>query len=129
MRTRGNQISPSAKMSAGVYLLFFLASVIAVVFKLRIPPVPKQRVKRLVGKCLEKAISHRADTPENTLAGIRQASKKGAMAVEVDVQFTRDGVPVLMHDECVNRTSDGCGRLREMTLEEAKRLDVGYKFG
>ena len=112
-----------------MYLLFLLASVIAVVFKLRIPPVPKQRVKRLVGKCLEKAISHRADTPENTLAGIRQASKKGAMAVEVDVQFTRDGVPVLMHDECVNRTSDGCGRLREMTLEEAKRLDVGYKFG
>lgn len=65
--------------------------------------------------------------PENTLAGIRKAIELGADAIEVDIHCTKDGVPVLLHDSTVDRTTDGTGDIREMTLEEARRLDAGAK--
>ncbi len=65
--------------------------------------------------------------PENTLAGVRKAIELGADAIEVDVHCTKDGVPVLLHDSTVDRTTDGTGDIREMTLEEARRLDAGAK--
>lgn len=65
--------------------------------------------------------------PENTLAGIRAALELGADAIEIDVHCTKDGVPVLLHDSTVDRTTDGSGDIRQMTLEEARRLDAGAK--
>eukprot|EP00731_Ephydatia_muelleri_P027818 Em0019g691a len=49
--------------------------------------------------------------------------------VEVDLTFTKDGHPVLLHDLTVDRTSDGKGRIDGMTLAEVKKLDFGSKFG
>lgn len=65
--------------------------------------------------------------PENTLAGVRRALELGADALEVDVQCTADGVPVLLHDETVDRTTDGRGSIREMTLAQARLLDAGAR--
>jgi glycerophosphoryl diester phosphodiesterase len=65
--------------------------------------------------------------PENTLAGLRAALDLGADGVEVDVQATADGVPVLLHDATVDRTTDGQGDLAKMTLAEVKRLDAGAR--
>ena len=48
---------------------------------------------------------------------------------QVDLQFTKDGHPILIHDDTVDRTSNGTGTVQNMTLEEIKRLDVGAKFG
>ena len=63
--------------------------------------------------------------PENTLPGIESALALGADAIEIDVQCTADGVPVLMHDERVDRTTDGSGSIREMPLDVVRALDAG----
>jgi glycerophosphoryl diester phosphodiesterase len=79
-------------------------------------------------------IAHRGDSahrPENTLSAFASALELGAELVEMDVQLTRDGNVVVMHDATVDRTTDGRGRLREMTLREVRKLSAGYpvRFG
>ncbi len=74
-------------------------------------------------------VAHRAGQPENTLAGFRLCKDQGASGVEVDLMFSQDGHPVLIHDETVDRTSNGTGRVCELTLEQLKSLDVGFKAG
>jgi glycerophosphoryl diester phosphodiesterase len=73
-------------------------------------------------------ISHAAcggHAPENTLAGIRKAIDLGSEAIEVDVQASSDGVPVLMHDLTVDRTTKGSGPLAEMSLKQLQALEAG----
>jgi glycerophosphoryl diester phosphodiesterase len=67
----------------------------------------------------------RSIAPENTLESIRAAKKCGADYVEVDVRLSKDGYLVVIHDEAVDRTTNGTGRVEEMTLEEIKLLDAG----
>ena len=67
----------------------------------------------------------RTNAPENTLAGLRRAHEEGATWVEFDVKLTRDGVPVLIHDETIDRTTDARGAVREMALDELARVDAG----
>ncbi len=76
-------------------------------------------------------IGHRGASgnfPENTLSSFRAAIESGADMCELDVQMTRDGVAVVIHDETVDRTSDGHGPVAAMTLAELKRLDAGAWF-
>lgn len=73
-------------------------------------------------------IAHRATmghAAENTLAGIRAGIAMGVDGVEVDVRLSRDGVPVLMHDDRVERTTGGAGRVSELPLAALRTLDVG----
>ena len=63
--------------------------------------------------------------PENTIAGIRKAIALGADAIEIDLHCTRDGVPVLLHDRTVDRTTDGSGKIADLSLRQARRLDAG----
>jgi glycerophosphoryl diester phosphodiesterase len=65
--------------------------------------------------------------PENTLAGIEAALRLGADAIEIDVHCTSDGVPVLIHDDAVDRTTDGTGIVHEMTLATVRALDAGAR--
>ncbi|MFE0326897.1 glycerophosphodiester phosphodiesterase family protein [Streptomyces sp. Y2F8-2] len=62
--------------------------------------------------------------PENTIASMDAAADRGADWVETDVQFTKDGQPVIMHDDTVDRTTDGTGRVDELTAEEISKLTV-----
>lgn len=66
--------------------------------------------------------------PENTLESFRCALEEGATFIEMDVHATRDGELVIIHDDTVERTSDGAGAVREMGLAELKRLDAGFRF-
>src|SRR5215217_8605358 len=66
--------------------------------------------------------------PENSLEGFREGLRVGAGVLELDVHATADGTVVVHHDEKVDRTTDGSGAIREMTLAEVKRLDAGYRF-
>ncbi|XKE46634.1 glycerophosphoryl diester phosphodiesterase [Halomonas organivorans] len=80
---------------------------------------------------LPRLIAHRglsATAPENTLAAVRAAHAAGISWVELDVQLLGDGTPVIWHDRDVKRCSDGRGRLAEMTVAEARRLDAGGWF-
>jgi glycerophosphoryl diester phosphodiesterase len=63
--------------------------------------------------------------PENTLAAFREAVRLGAHMVELDVRLTKDGHLVILHDETLDRTTNGEGKISEMTLEEVKDLDAG----
>lgn len=78
-----------------------------------------------------RVIGHRGavgHAPENTLAGIRKAAELGATWVEFDVALTRDDIPVLMHDDTVDRTTDGSGNLADLTLQDVRNLDAGRWF-
>lgn len=77
-------------------------------------------------------IGHRgaaAVAPENTLEGLRAAARLGARMVEFDVQLSADGVPILMHDDTLERTTDGRGRVEEASAGDLARLDAGLWFG
>lgn len=63
--------------------------------------------------------------PENTMAAFEKAIEMGADGVEFDVQRSADGHLVVIHDETVDRTSDGTGRVVDLSLDELRRLDVG----
>jgi glycerophosphoryl diester phosphodiesterase len=76
-------------------------------------------------------IAHRGGrgiVPENTLVGFREGLRVGADVVELEVHLTADGHLVVIHDDTVDRTTDGSGLVREMTLREVKSLDAGYRF-
>ena len=63
--------------------------------------------------------------PENTLRSIRKAIDLGVDRVEVDVRVTRDGHLVVIHDETVDRTTNGHGYVNELTLDEIRKLNAG----
>ncbi len=78
---------------------------------------------------LPRWIAHRgggALAPENTLAGIRLAARLGFRAVEFDVMLSADGTPVLIHDETLERTTDGVGRVSETPDDALFALDAGH---
>ncbi|GGA32281.1 glycerophosphoryl diester phosphodiesterase [Kroppenstedtia guangzhouensis] len=70
-----------------------------------------------------------AAAPENTMAAFRLAAEAGADGLELDVHLSKDREVVVIHDETVSRTTDGKGKVRELTLEELRRLDAGSRFG
>ncbi len=77
-------------------------------------------------------IAHRGASghaPENTLVAVRRAMDMRAEMVEVDILLSKDGIPVLLHDPSLDRTTDGTGVVSNFTLEELKALDAGTWFG
>lgn len=78
-----------------------------------------------------QVIAHRGgahEVPENTLVAFGHAQMVEADMVELDVHLTADGHVVVLHDETVDRTTDGRGRVAEMSLEEVTALDAGFHF-
>lgn len=71
----------------------------------------------------------RATVPEQTLEAYRAAIELGCEAIECDVQLTRDGRLVMLHDLTVDRTTDGHGLLADLTWDDVRRLDAGAWFG
>ena len=69
-----------------------------------------------------------AVAPENTLAAFFVAQEDGADGLELDIHLSRDGVPVVIHDETVDRTTDGRGAVETFALRELQALDAGGWF-
>jgi glycerophosphoryl diester phosphodiesterase len=77
------------------------------------------------------AISHRGystEYPENTRLAYEQAVELGCEMIECDVNISKDGVLVMMHDWKLDRTTTGSGKVSDCTFEELQRLDAGVKF-
>src|SRR5271170_5657439 len=77
-------------------------------------------------------IAHRGSSgeyPENTLSAFAAAVRDGADWCELDVQLSRDGELVVIHDATVDRTTDGHDAVAAMTMAELKTLDAGSRFG
>jgi glycerophosphoryl diester phosphodiesterase len=70
-----------------------------------------------------------AEFPENTLAAFRQSLALGIRWFELDVQMTADGALVVIHDETVDRTTNGTGAVAELLFEDLRALDAGSWFG
>ncbi|MBI4863853.1 MAG: glycerophosphodiester phosphodiesterase [Candidatus Riflebacteria bacterium] len=89
------------------------------------PSHPYVRSSRLL------VVGHRGASgraPENTLPSFQQALRAGADALEMDIHPSSDEIPMVIHDDTVERTTDGCGRVRDMTCAELRALDAGYRF-
>ena len=67
--------------------------------------------------------------PENTIPAFKLAVEQGADGVELDVHMSSDGKLMVIHDETVDRTSNGTGRVVDMTCQELKRLDFSRHMG
>jgi len=88
-------------------------------------PVPFLKGKRPL------VMAHRGDSahvPENTLKAIQDAISYRVDVVETDLRVTKDNEVLFFHDATVNRTTDGRGFVRSLTLEEIKKLDQGYRY-
>ena len=78
-----------------------------------------------------KIFGHRGSAgthPENTMISFQQAYKDGADGIELDVQLSKEGVPVVIHDEKLNRTTDGKGYVKDFTVDELKKFNAVHKF-
>jgi glycerophosphoryl diester phosphodiesterase len=76
-------------------------------------------------------IAHRGGNglwPENTLYAFRHAAEMGVGVLEMDVQATADGALVVIHNDSVDRTTDGEGRVEDLQLAELESLDAGYRW-
>jgi glycerophosphoryl diester phosphodiesterase len=69
-----------------------------------------------------------ARAPENTMAAFFAAEEDGAHGIELDLHLSRDGVPVVIHDEELQRTTDGRGPVARLSLQQLRRLDAGSWF-
>ena len=88
-------------------------------------------VNVLVDVSARPIIAHRgnaAHAPENTFEAYDQAIALGADALEFDIRLARDGVPVVIHDPTLDRTTNGRGLVVDRTLEELRALDAGARF-
>ena len=89
----------------------------------RVSQIREQLMSRSTNSVL--VVAHRGDWrnfPENSLEGIENAIKMGVDIVELDVQRTQDGVLILMHDETLNRTTTGKGKVSEVTMDYISNL-------
>jgi glycerophosphoryl diester phosphodiesterase len=86
--------------------------------------LPPQTPPRVIGH--RGAAGH---APENTLASFGTAAELGARWVEFDVRLTKDGSVVVFHDDTLERTTDGRGRVSDTTLTQVGKLDAGRWFG
>lgn len=86
-------------------------------------PVPKPNAYLIGHRGFKSA------APENTFASFRMAVANGYRAIETDVRFTSDKVPVLLHNATINKTSNGRGTLSKMTYEEVRTYDFGSWMG
>ena len=78
-----------------------------------------------------RVIAHRGGRglwPENTLYAFRKAADLGVDVLEMDIRQTADGILVVLHDETVDRTTDGSGPVAALTLSQLQQLDAGYRW-
>ena len=80
---------------------------------------------------LPKLIGHRGVKdlkPENTIESISTAFDIGLQCVEIDVKISKDNIPLLLHDDTLDRTTNGSGLVCDFTFDEINKLDAGYYF-
>ena len=126
----------STRSPGPLIVVAVLAAVSLAVAFLSASPVPVS-ARELMGATRDPGepafvASHRGDAdraPENTLPGVLAAIAAGFDYVEVDVALTADGAAVLLHDATVDRTTNGSGRLADLSLAYVRSLDAGGWFG
>jgi glycerophosphoryl diester phosphodiesterase len=125
------------KPSKKILVALVFAVALAAVFVINENGTPEKLVERTALNTISPnrdilTVAHRGASifaPESTLPAIEQAIVHGFDYVELDVRYSADGVPILLHDDTVDRTTDGAGHLSTLTLAELKELDAGSWYG
>ncbi len=119
---------PALHALADPALNFKIGDPVRLKLNVRKGPVLRSEDGGVVALALIHNIAHRgasAYEPENTLRAFERAIEMGATMMELDVHLSRDGQPVVIHDPDLSRTTDGTGRVGDLTLEQIQRLDAG----
>ena len=115
--------------SRRVFIILGVLLAILIVPTLVIPDAPDSAYYRDIDRPL--VIAHQGGDgirPGDTMVAFEHAVQIGADVLEMDAHITGDGQIVLMHDERVDRTTDGTGRIEDMTLEDLRQLDAAYQW-
>ncbi|XP_033631191.1 glycerophosphodiester phosphodiesterase 1-like [Asterias rubens] len=108
-----------------------LAGALLALLVFRIRRTDKQQLETFKGSGWPSSnIAHRGgaiEAPENTLVAFKEASKNGSKFVEMDLEMTKDGIPVILHDATLDRTTDGMGPIKNYTLAEVVKLNAAAK--
>src|SRR5512134_3832475 len=116
-------------MTRRILIIVAILLGVLVLFTVVMPDAPESAYYRDIERPL--VIAHQGGDgiwPGDTMVAFEHAVQIGADVLEMDAHITRDGQIVLMHDEKVDRTTDGMGLIEEMTLEELRQLDAAYKW-
>ncbi|KRT84830.1 hypothetical protein AMK59_1171, partial [Oryctes borbonicus] len=146
--TANKQISEFLRKNRGIFEYILEGVIVVLLFAaslqfLRVPTPAKEIVEAIIGNdpVLEdpsssnennviKTIAHRGaglDAPENSLVAFKTCKEKGVNFVEFDVTLTKDGVPVIFHDDTLERLTDHCDFIRDKTYDELKNIDISVK--
>lgn len=112
-------------------LALVVAATIWILYRMLTVEAPKKAKPFYTGLPQPAVFAHRGGAklwPENTLFAFRHAWELGVDVLELDVHGTKDGAVVVIHDETVDRTTNGQGAVRDLTLAEIQALDAGYWF-
>lgn len=112
-------------LTASIALTSFTGSGIAAEYEGTGKAISKQEQQEMVNIAHRGASGH---APENTMAAFRKGVDMKADYIEIDVQMTKDGELVVIHDTTVDRTTNGTGKVIDLTLEEIRQLDAGSWF-
>ncbi|WP_322421101.1 glycerophosphodiester phosphodiesterase [Jeotgalibacillus haloalkalitolerans] len=80
---------------------------------------------------MSKVFAHRGSSlkyPENTMLAFKKAEKSGCYGIELDIHMSKDGYLVVIHDETVNRTTNGRGYVKDLTKKDLKKLSIKRKW-
>ena len=94
-------------------------------------PIPKRSKHPMLQESHLLVMAHRGGAdlaPENTMEAFHRAAQLGVDVIELDVHLTKDGHLVAIHDDTIDRTTDGTGRVNDLTLAEIQSYDAGYHF-
>ena len=121
----------AAKKSILKKIGLVLGTILVVYAALYFFPVPDRPDKPYFMNERPLVIAHQGGeliAPSNTMIAFEQAYEMGVDVLEFDIHMTKDGHLVLIHDDTVDRTTNGAGRVDSYTLEELQKLDAGYHF-
>lgn len=122
-------IKKKSRLRKGIKI--FLLSLLSVVFILWVLPAPKAMDHPYLNHDKPLIIAHQGGAnlaPSSTMPAFENAVRLGVDVLEFDIHITKDGHLVAIHDPTVDRTTEGSGKVEDMTLTEIKELDAGYNF-
>ncbi len=118
-----NKVILSVKMIVAAFCIFLLV--------INLFPVKQIKQKKFFNHTRPLVIAHQGGellAPSNTMTAFTNAADLGVDVIETDIHITKDGHLVTIHDPTVDRTTNGKGKVEELTLEEIQSLDAGYHF-
>ncbi|WP_040206127.1 glycerophosphodiester phosphodiesterase [Neobacillus jeddahensis] len=122
---------PKKKKRLWSFFKYLIPALLIFLIAINFVPVQPIKEKPFFKNDRPLVIAHQGGellAPSNTMASFTNAANMGVDVIETDLHITKDGYLVAIHDPSVDRTTNGHGKIADMTLEEIQKLDAGYQF-